>query len=302
MIVTYLNTTDNLFLDQAGDFWRDKTPELTVRGNEKIIIHLVADSPDYGTAAADPASWQPDDYWKDISGISAMLTIDNDYRHRIKGVLSGDVSSGAMAVSITFSTLSNFDEIPISGIIALHSITGATENISYTFRTIAGKTVTFQLGTAITGNYASGSAGDVKQSPLCLAYLSAEKSDWQTGKLVFELAIDSTRLRALTEYSDSAAINIDGIELLFYVVSENNGEVILLRRFLWDTPSLVNTMGDPGYPAPVPDSDKDYIASEIARQLAAGGGGGSGMTEAEIKEYVDQQVAAKFEELSNAEW
>lgn len=302
MIKTFLNTSENIFLDESGNFWRDKTPELTIRGNEEITINLVNASPDYGTEAAAPENWPADTSWSERNGISAMLTIDSDYKHRIKGVLSESVSSGAIEVSITFSTLNNFDEIPASGIIALHSITGAAENISYTTRTIAGKTVTFQLDTAVAGNYVEGFAGDVKQSPLCLAYLSAEKSNWQAGKLVFNLSVDSARLRALTEYADNASVDIDGIELLFYVISENS-EVLLLRRFLWDTPALVNAMGDPGYPAPVPDAEKDYIAAEIARQLAAGGGGGgSGMTEAEIKAYVDQQVAAKFEELSNAEW
>lgn len=69
--------------------------------------------------------------------------------------------------------------------------------------------------------------------------------------------------------------------------------------------SIRNRLTSAGDPTPI---EPEYLSEAQVRALinealaGGGGGGGSGMTEAEIKEYVDQQVEAKFEELSNAEW
>lgn len=272
MIKTFLNTSENLFLDENGNFWRGGTPELTIRGNEEITIDLVIASPDYGTEAAAPDNWPADTSWSEKNGISAMLTVDSDYKHRIKGVLDAELASGTSELTVVFSGISNFDELPASGIVTVYSTSGAGESIGYSSRSVSGNKVTLNLDTAAAGSYAAGAVADVKQSPLCLAYLSTAKSDWANGHLVFDLAVDSARLRSLTEYSDTAKVNIDGIELLLYTVNSDN-TVSLLRRFLWDSASLVNTLGDPGFPAPLPDAQKNYIAEEIARQLASSGGG-----------------------------
>ena len=300
MLKTYLNTAENLFLDSAGNFWRDGEPELTIRGKEELIIHLVADSPDHGTAAATPESWQPDMAWSEIPGISAMLTVDNDYRHRVKGSVTQQLTSGSTAAELSFANLSNPDEIPAEGIVTFYSPGGEFESIAYTRREISGKNAVFSLASAIGSDYAAGNIADVKQSPLCTAYLNVEKSDWSTGKLEFDLAVDSSRLRSLTEYSDTAGISIEGVELLLYSTSPETSAVTILRRFLWDTPSLVNTIGDPGFPAPVPDEQKDYIAAEVSRQMAGitpekGVDYWTEEDKAEIRSYVDEAIL-------NGEW
>jgi hypothetical protein len=219
-----------------------------------------------------------------------MLTIDSDYKHRIKGVLDAELAAGTSELTVVFSGISNFDELPASGIVTVYSTSGAGESIGYSSRSVSGNKVTLELDTAAVGSYAAGAVADVKQSPLCLAYLSTAKSDWANGHLVFDLAVDSARLRSLTEYSDTAKVNIDGIELLLYTVNSDN-TVSLLKRFLWDSASLVNTLGDPGFPAPLPDAQKNYISEEIARQLAASGGGGTeGATNA-----IDVMVSADAE-------
>lgn len=266
MLTTYLNTADNLFLDSAGNFWRDGYPRFTVRGKEQILINLVTDSPGYGTEAAVPNNWPVDSFWGDVPGIAAVLTIDNDYKHRIKGSVSAGVSAGAMSVSISLPGLNNAAEIPLTGIITLYSVAGDFENIGYSSREISGKTAVFTLDTPLENDYVSGADADVKQTPLCVAYLNSSESDWRNGKLVFDLTVDSARLRSMTEYSDAASISIEGVELLLYT-SGDTGAVTLLRSYLWDTPALINSIGDPGYAAPVPDKTIDYIAAEITRQI-----------------------------------
>lgn len=262
MLTTYYNTTENTFFDADGSFWRDFTPELAVKGNEKINLILVKDSPENTTAEADPETWERDSSWSEIQGISALLTIDDDYQHRIKGTVSAEIASGSTTAALTMPGVSDFAEIPAAGIVTFYSATGASESVSYSARSVEGNVVTFTLGTAVVGSYPASAAADAKQSPLAMAYLNADESDWTTGSLVFDLAIDSARLRSLAMYSDSGKVNINGVEFLFYRTNENS-ETIILRRILWDTPSLVKPMGDPGFPAPLPDLQKDYIAAEI---------------------------------------
>ena len=267
----YLNTTEALFIDQSGQLFRDGFPRLIVGGNETFEIYLKSDTPDYGAEEADPANWLLDTSWAAIDGISAMLTIDTDYIHRIAGKLSAEANAGDTSVSATL-TGAGFEDIPLTGTVRIYAASGNYEDVAYVSRQTSGSTVEFTLGTALVGSYASGSAMDCKQSPLAMCHLNAVASDWQTGKLVFDLAVDSFRLRHETEYSNSATIAIPGMELLlFHTTAENVTRKI--KAFLWDSVSLWKTQGDPGSTAPVPDEQKNEISAEIQRQLADLGGG-----------------------------
>lgn len=274
MLTSYLNTQENIFIDAAGNEWRDGFPQLTIRGRETIGIKLVSASPDYGTEAARPETWPADSKWAATPGISAMLTVDNDFKHRIKATLPAEIAAGASAVVLRFSAV-NVEEIPTSGIITLYAAGGDGESIGYSSWTATGSEITFQLETAVIGSYSAGSTADVRQTPLCLAHLDVAASAWDSGYLEFDLAIDSARLRSITDYSDAASVAIKGVELLLYAVSPTDSSVRILRSYLWDTPSLINTLGDPGYNAPLSDPVTDAISAAIA---------------------------AKFEELSKKEW
>lgn len=261
MLTTYLNTIDSEFYDADGNLWRNNFPQLIVGGHEEIIIILCTNTENASNNLANPDEWERDTSFSSIAGISAILTIDSDNIHYIKGTLSSAVETGAMTISAAISQ-SDYSTIPDTGSLRLFDQSGNAENIAYQSRSIAGNIVTFNLATAIQKTYAAQSVMDVQQSPICQAYLDADKSDLANGELVFNLICDSDRLRALTDYSNSSSISIRGIELLFYTIDDND-YIRKLRAYLWDTPSLSNSMGEPGFSAPVPDPMQDNIAGIV---------------------------------------
>ena len=263
---TFLNTAETLFLDETGQMFRDGFPRLIVGGHETVEIQLVKESPSYGTEEAAPDTWAVDSSWGEIDGISAILTIDNDYIHRIAGKLSSPAAAGVTSVSATI-TGAGAEDIPLTGSVRIYAASGNYEDIAYTSREVTGSAVTFILGTPLVNDYSQGASIDCKQSPLASSFLDASASDWSKGKLVFDLAVDSLRLRQETEYSNSATIAIPGMELLLYQTTSDN-ITRKIKAFLWDSVSLWKTQGDPGISAPIPDEQKNEIAAEINRSLA----------------------------------
>lgn len=264
MLTIYLNTTENLFLDAAGDGFPEKSPELSVGGKEEIRIFLKKETPDWGTPGASPGAWQADTSWSKISGVSAMLTVDDDYQKYTKGRLVGALSEGAESLMATF-TEADVEDIQKNGTLRIFSSEGDIESIAYAARSVNGSEITFVLESAVTRSYAEGMNVDCTTSPLAQAYLSAAKSNWQTGELVFDLVLDSARLRAENDYKNQANVNIQGIELLLFANSDGN--VQILRSFLLDTASLRNVQGNPGFSAPVPDPMRNTISAEVGRQI-----------------------------------
>lgn len=264
MLKTYLNTIDSEFYDADGNLWRNGYPQLIVGGHEEIKIILCTNTEDASTGLADPDRWERDGSYSNINGISALLTVDSDSIHYLKGTLSTSINEGAVTLSAVIAA--DYSTIPDSGIIRIYSEAGEAEYIAYNSRIVSGNTVTFALATAVNASYTSGCIVDVQQAPICQAYIDNSKSDLAKGELVFNLVCDSDRLRALTDYSNSDTISIKGIELLFYVTDENN-YVRKLRAYLWDSPSLRNSMGDPAFPAPLPDALQNTVA-ELVKTLA----------------------------------
>lgn len=193
-----------------------------------------------------------------------MLTVDDDYRKFLPGTVKNAVAAGATSVTCS---LNDTDDIPVKGIIRIYSATSDIESVYYSGRSISGTTVTFDLETTVKGEYPAASAMDCTASPLAQAYLAAGKSNWTTGELVFDLVLDSERLRAENDYKNQKAVTIQGVELLLYSI--NNGIAQILRAFLMDTAALNNVQGNPGFTAPLPDQMRDTMAAEVSRQVEA---------------------------------
>lgn len=262
MLKIYLNTVDNQFLNAEGNFFPERSPELSVGGREEVHFYLKKATPDWGTAGADPSAWQTDTSWSEITGIAAMVTVDNDYRKYAKGTLTATMASGSRSVS---ATIANAEDIPQKGVLRLYQPDGSYESVAFSSREINGTAVTFALDTAVLKGCGQGGTLDCTTAPLAQAYLDAAKSHWGTGELVFDLVLDSERLRSENDYSDNETVAIKGLELLLYTV--NNGTVQILRSFLLDTAILRNVQGNPGFNAPLPDPFADHIAAEVDRQL-----------------------------------
>jgi hypothetical protein len=261
MLKAYLDTTDSIWLDEAGNEFRNGTPSLIVGGHEQIKVTLVKASPNRGTAAANPDSWERDTSWNS-DGITAMLTIDNDYKHLNKLSFAQPPEKDAAMVLCSSSGI-NMSDIPVTGELYFYKSNGYYDAVAYTDVSTNGSVITFSTPTGVPGEgymYAA-----IPQSPLATAYLSAE-SDLSQGELVFDLVVNSKRLLELTAFSSIANVSISGIELLFYrTTAENNIEKI--RAYMWDSVSLRNSQGNPGYQAEPPDPVKDMIAAAVAASV-----------------------------------
>lgn len=262
MLNIYLNTVESQFLNTDGNLFPERSPELSVGGREEVRFFLKKETPEWGTAGADPTAWLADTSWGNIPGIAAMVTVDNDYRKYAKGTLTATVASGSRSVA---ATIANADDIPHKGVLRLYQADGSYDSVAFSSREINGAAVTFALDTAVTKSYEQGGILDCTTAPLAQAYLDAAKSHWGTGELVFDLVLDSERLRSENDYSDQETVAIKGLELLLYTV--NDGTVQILKSFLLDTAILRNVQGNPGFNAPVPDPFADHIAAEVDRQL-----------------------------------
>ena len=263
MLQIYLNTVENIFYDANGSWFPDNSPELSVGGKEEIHLFLKRGAGDEPSA---PTTWAPDTSWGDIPGIAAMVTVDDDYRKYMKGTLGASVTAGADYLTAKFAA-SEVEDIPLEGTLRIFDADGTIENIAYTARTVNGGDVTFALGSSLVRSYAEGVTVDCTTSPLAQAFLAADKSNWESGELVFDLVLDSARLRAENDYRNQSTVTITGIEFLLYSV--NDGAVQILRSFLMDTATLRNVQGNPGYNAPLPDATADHIAAEVGRQVEA---------------------------------
>jgi hypothetical protein len=262
MLTIYLNTTEDLFLDAAGNDYPEGSPSLTVGGKEEIRFFLKSTTPDWGTAAARPAEWPADTSWATIPGISAMLTVDNDYRKYLQGKLISEATEGSVAIS---ANVSEVDEIPESGILKILPGNGKEEYLFFDSRQASGSNITFNLGSDLSATFPQGTTVQVQQEPLAQAFIEPEQSNWSNGELAFTMVSDSLRLRREVESGNSAKVNITGIELLLYSTA-TDGTVQIHRAFLLDTATLKNVQGNPGFPAEVPDKFEDEIAKNVAEK------------------------------------
>lgn len=257
----YLNTQEQRFLDNTGTLFSSSMPELTVGGKENFRFFLKSTTPNWGTAAARPSEWPIDASWASIPGISAMLTVDNDYRKYLPGTLENDATAGDKDIVVR---VSETDEIPERGILKILHGTGGEEYLFFEERKTDGSLTTFTLANALAEPVINGTTVQVQQEPYAQAFIDPEKSNWSKGELYFTLVSDSIRLRREVERSNSATVNITGIELLIYSTSADN-TVQIHKAFLLDTASLKNVQGNPGFPAEVPKALTDKITFEIKR-------------------------------------
>ena len=267
MLKTYLDTTDSVWLDESGNFWRDGFPQLIAGGHEKIKIILVKSSPNHATEAANPDSWERDTSWA-ADGNSAMLTVDTDYKHLVKLSFSAIPNAGDTSLSFSASGLST-SEFSAFGEIYLYRADNSFDALGYSGFSVNGDVITFTLSDSVSaGEYTSAA---IPQMPLASAFLAADESDIANGEWVFNLVVDSARLREMTEYSSTASVSIPGVELLFFRHLADS-TVQKIRAYMWDSISLRNPQGNPGFAAELPDVYKDQINASVIKAVQTIGG------------------------------
>lgn len=268
MLEFYLNTTTREWADRDGNPFRDSTPQMAFLSRETVKIIACTETPDIGGAGVDPSAWTRDSSWAAISGIGAKITVDSDRIHKLKGELASEVAAGSVTGISATITGATTALIPESGVVRLYDAAGKYEAIAYSSRTVTDGTVTFSVDGTLTGSYAAGSVMDCDQAPYCEAMLDTAQSNLEQGEFVFDLAVDSQRLRSEMDYKDTAVLPVAGLELLLFKTTGEVSEPI--KAFLCDTFSITGTLGSVDFEAEPPEAMKDRISGTIAQLLAAG--------------------------------
>lgn len=268
MLEFYLNTTTREWADRDGNPFRDSTPQMAFLSRETVKIIACTETPDIGGAGVDPSAWTRDSSWAAIAGVGAKITVDSDRIHKLKGELASEVAAGSVTGISATITGATTALIPESGVVRLYDAAGKYEAIAYSSRTVTDGTVTFSVDGTLTGSYAAGSVIDCDQAPYCEAMLDTAQSDLEQGEFVFDLAVDSQRLRSEMDYKDTALLPVAGLELLLFKTTGEVSEPI--KAFLCDTFSITGTLGSVDFEAEPPEAMKDRISGTIAQLLAAG--------------------------------
>lgn len=264
MQILYLNTTTGEWFDQFGAPFADASPQVSFQGRETLQIHAVTDTPNAGELGVNPANWQHDTQWAAL-GASALITVDNDYIHKLRGTLNAELASGEVSlVSVKLAAGITEAQIPAQGVLTI-----GAEMIAYSARVIgADNTVEFTAAGTLANSYATGEAIDVPQAPYCSARMS-ENSAPGNGVYEFDLVVDSLRLREAMLYSSVASLTIQGLELLFYRTTSNGN--IPIRAFLCETFAVTGTLGDVDYSVPLPEEEAADRAYEIIASIVSAG-------------------------------
>lgn len=268
MLELYLNTITRAWYDRNGNPFRDGMPQMAYLSRETLKIITCTDTSNAGGAGVDPSSWTRDSSWAAIPGIAAKVTVDSDRIHKLKGELASEVAAGSIAMVSAIIEKAANALIPESGVVRLFGASGKYESLAYSSRSVTGHTVDFAVDGTLENSYAAGSGMDCDQAPYCEAMLDTKQSNPGQGEFVFELSVDSLRLREEMDYTDTALLSVAGIEFLLFQTTGDASEPI--KAYLCETYSIAGTLGSVDFEASPPDTMKNQIAGTVAQLIAAG--------------------------------
>lgn len=268
----YLNTTERIFFDSSGALLASGDPKIPYKSRQQIKIQLVTESPNSDTPGVDPETEWPKDTSFDLPGVTALLSVDNDFKRRNKGTLSEGIGSGTLkTVTASFSGVTPAS-FRIPGTLRIFDIAGNAENLSYNNIDISNGKVTFTLAenSSVSKSYESGTTVDAPDSLYMQAALNAEKSSPETGLFVFDLVADSAKLREAVDYASVSVLSsIAGMELLIFTIEQDN-TILERNSFVCDTVSVTGTIGDPESTVTVPNLTANALAAAVSALNAQG--------------------------------
>lgn len=267
MLEIYFNTTSREAFDADGNQFRSGMPRLAYMSRDTVRVILCSETPENDNAGVDTTTWTRDTSYN-VAGIGAMLTVDSDYIHKLKGELAAEVPAGSVSSVTATIASASYAKIPSSGVLRLFDAYGNYEALSYTARSIDGTSVTFTTSGTVSGAYMTGATMDCDQSPYCSALMDTAASNVEQGEFVFQLVVNSDRLREEMDYSDTEKLSVKGLEILLYKTTDGTDEP--LNAFVCDTFSITGTIGSVGFEAEPPDGTENKLAGLVDQLLAAG--------------------------------
>ena len=267
----YLNTRKREFYDATGCRFASGYPKIAYKRSERFAIQLCVESPGAETEGCKPEEWVHDTQF-DISGITALLSVDNDFRRRRKGTLEAAVSAGNVS-----TIAANFDGasaavIRKEGVLQLFSDDEEAEGVQYTGFSVSGNKVTFTLAenSSLAKSYDSGSQADVPEALYMQAAMSVTDSKPEDGLFVFDLVAYSPKLRAVMEYADMRKLNaVAGMEILLFTMGAD-GTRTECDSYLCETCSVTATMAEANPNPQLPDTARDTLSGLVAAVMSNG--------------------------------
>ena len=267
----YINTRKREFYDATGCRFASGYPKIAYKRSERFAIQLCVESPGAETEGCDPEEWEHDTQFN-IPGITALLSVDNDFRRRRKGTLETAVSAGNVS-TIT----ANFDGasatvIRKDGVLQLFSDDGESEGVQYTGFSVSGNSVTFTLAenSSLAKNYDSEAQSDVPDAIYMQAAMSVTDSKPEDGLFVFDLVAYSPKLRAVMEYADIRKLDtVAGMEILLFSMG-TDGTRTECDSYLCETCSVTATMAEANPNPQLPDTARDTLSGLVSAVMSNG--------------------------------
>lgn len=267
----YINTATREFFNAKGELFADGFPQIAYKSDDVFYIQLCTESPDSETPGCDPETWAKDTTLN-IPGISAFLSVDDDFQRRRKGVLLSGVPQGDVNVIETIFTNVNVWNIRTPGVIRVFNPEGEVKNFSYSGFEKNGETFRFLLanGSESSSVISSGATVDVPDSLYIQSAMDAEKSNTAEGLFAFHVVADSPKLREEIEYSDTSSLSsLAGMEFLPFVISET-GVITEKQSYICRTVSITSTIAEADLHVAVPTYEKDTLVMTVSALLGSG--------------------------------
>ena len=252
----------------AEEGWSFGSGEPGVYYGARLKIEIQCYQRVFGANSSDP---QIGDTWLKYTGFSgktvgAKLSVDNNFRHWFKGTLAKTVTDGATEIIISLEQ--DIELIAERGMIFLYNRSGLGVGVSYSGRAEAdgGIKFTVENGTSVSGEFSEGAQADVPEALYVEAPMNSSASDPANGYFVFDVVVDSPKLRNKMRYSDSrTADDVKGLELLIFDTKTD----ATIDSYLCSSFTIKGTIGD-STPVQVTEEKKNQIALYVDSMLAQG--------------------------------
>ena len=265
----YINIIEGKFFKSNGSMLRDGEPRLSYKRRDKIAFQLCTETPNANGEGVNPDEWTKVTSYANIPGVSALLTVDNDFLRWYRGALTQDVASGSVSeISVRISGVAQ-GSIATTGTIRLYDELGNVTPLKYdNVVVISGEQVKLLLadGSFINNSFAAGVTVDVPAGAYIQAPLNYSESDIANGLFVFDLVAYSAKLKAALEYSSqNSAPGSIGMELLIFQTTDDETQEI--GSYYCDTASIRSTMAEANPNAALPETEKDVMIGLLYSQI-----------------------------------
>lgn len=270
------NTVTGYNYDQDGNPFKSGTPSVSVKSQFRLFWYLYSETPNAGNSNVNIAEWVPEDY----SDCGAIVTCDNDYKHREKGELQEviyQVDNPDVIETVKIKPEIADVVFPQTGTLHLehnNTITRMWRAIPYegyaADKSTGVYTFYVNFDTSASGLPAFFNVGSVcyvDQEPFFQAVFDPQSSDQANGLFVFNVTAYSEKLEKAAENIGGRNLNSNGIELLPYIVDENN-VYNELPSYLCETFALTVNMGSAGNTPEITTPLENQIAAMVAVQTA----------------------------------